>query len=392
MKVAVRLCSVVLILLVATSTAAGSPSESDPKALDEKAREYAAKEQWDEAIELWRSALGRVTDKHARIIHTNIGRAYQKWGKFPQAWYYLTRAAKLNPGDAKVTGWRAEVEKALREQGLCRTQVMSQPPGATVSAAVFGEEEALATPFVWWFPVGSHVVSFEKAGYGKQAKTLELADCTTTTFSAKLKEKLIIGAVTFVGDLQGATVRIDNATVAPDPAGIRLKPGTYEITVDRPGAKVWSSKVVVKAGETAEVRVPEALEITPPPGTTKSPWWTYSTFGVGTAAVVAGTITYIAARSRLNDVDEKYSVDVGSEQAKQDLLDQHAAEIDDRVRPLETASYVLWGVGGAAALVGGILAFGKDWSKSASSDKTAGRSPLSIYPVFPSGAGLELTF
>jgi len=218
---------------------------------------------------------------------------------------------------------------------------------------VFAPEGALPVPLEWWFPEGSLVLVFEKPGYQKATQTLNTSGCPLKNLEAQLDPVPSDGALKVSGMLPEDKLLLDGGLLEHPEKEIRLLPGKFGLEVRRADGTIWKTDVVVKAGETAAVDVPAPAVVAPVTDHDEhAAWWPYAAAGGGGVCLVAGVVTFLTAADRLDDIDAKYSVSVATPAEKDEMLRKHAAEVDDRVTPLETTSYVLWGVGLVSAGVG----------------------------------------
>lgn len=357
---------------------------ADPQTLNAEAARLAENKQWDKAIARWLEALPLVKKKHAHILHKNMGQAYREWGKMSHAWYHLVLAEKDRPGDTELAGWRAEVETELEKKGYCRVSLTSSPPGATVSSGVFGPEKSLPTPLDWWFPEGTFLIVFEKPGHLKTTRSLDTTKCSMKTLTVELEPVPYDGLLHVAGLHPGDSVLVNGGKVDVSTSGLRLPAGSYQVEVVRADGSSWRKEVVVRAGETASVLVPGTAITLDGPAEDTGEWWPYALIGAGGACIVAGVVTFLTALNRLDDINTKYSITVGTLEEKWKVLEQHDAEVSERVTPLEVASYVLWGVGLTSAGIGTWrLLRGPQPNIGASSSKSAFGQRYATGPLGP---------
>jgi hypothetical protein len=383
------------VLAAVVSLAPAEGTCADPKQLDEEARALAGKKQWDQAIGKWREALPQVKPEYRNIIEKNIGRAYQNWGKLPNAWHHFKLAARLVKEDVQLFEWKSEVEKQLAQAGHCKVTLATTPPGALATCVAFEGESATLTPFEWYFPKGTYIISFEMPDHAKATRSLELKDCSEGSVEVALTPLSKEGTLLLAGAIDDASVTIDGGRLDVPPEGVRLAPGSYVVEVTRPGVIPYRTTVTVEAGKPTTVTVPLGERIFLPGGGKETkekavPGWAYAVFGVGLATTVTGVALLGAASSRASDLEDEYSGAVGSEAEKKQKMDDYEAEKSEKVTPLRAAGAVLTGVGGAATIIGAV-AWGVAGRRKGD-QSTASRFPFRLTPTLPGGFVIEGSF
>jgi len=193
------------------------------------------------------------------------------------------------------------------------------------------------------------------------------------------------GTLTLVVNVDGAAVTVDGVLMGQTPIQpLNLKPATYNILISKPGYEPWQRRLPVAGGRDVVVNVTLILEQKKGPETAEDPYlaWKWTTIGVGSAAVATGVVfTILAELDRAEFEDTKRDADG-------DLLisQTRAKALQDSVNTNRTVSYVLYGVGGAAA-VGGVLWLVLDRPRRAEGEGTV--TPVSAAPL--PGGGI-LTF
>jgi hypothetical protein len=166
-----------------------------------------------------------------------------------------------------------------------------------------------------------------------------------------------VASVMLLVSEKGANIMVDGKKVgqSPLPEPLRLRAGTREVTVMRPGYAVWKKEIEVKAGTDQRVKVelraeggalaagggsaPEEDDTSSGGGTNIWPW---VTVGVGVAAIGGGVFTGLSAQSLYDQLDEK--------RKNEELIAQ--SDIDAGGN-LVLMTNVLLGVG-TAAVIGGV--------------------------------------
>lgn len=129
--------------------------------------------------------------------------------------------------------------------------------------------------------------------------------------------------------------------------------GGHDVSVEKEGCV--PGKVRVVAAGKSQAPVPFALDCpavkAPGEGRKPSDVWKWVVLGSGLAIVATGGILHGVASARNDNLHDKYPPDPGNP----GNLDSYNKAFDREVVPMRTASYVMYGVGGAAAATGAVL-------------------------------------
>jgi len=316
------------------------------------------------AIDFWLQATEVASEKQLISLHKNLGLALFKLERFPEAWYHLTTYMQRAAGtDAKVAKKIVACEKKLKKMHV-RVRINSQPPSSAILPP--GDRmHRIRTPFSWWLPPGEYVVEFTRDGYltSKEKVRVELEG--KKSFSFALKRKPTTGLLVLTGKAEGSNVRLNGKAQGPLPFKVDLKPGVYKLEVFYATGEKWMGEARMEAGKTVEMEVQLGTVVQPPvvKRERKSQLWKWLTLGAGAALLATGGAFTAMAIKGLEDYDKinkKYSHITST--THPDYLDSYIPEYDavwtDEIQPNLTASYVFYGVGGAAVLVGaGALIF-----------------------------------
>jgi len=260
------------------------------------ASDLAEKGRYEEAIKIWADIAEELPAKYLAVVQFNLGVAYKQMERLPEAWHHLSLARKLAKHGSDTAESAAAGMKEVTTELIgthVKVLIFTRPDGGTI---YFGETASglgYPSPVTWWL---------EPAGYKVYAVNPEH------------KPKLVDFEVKH-GTNPYHSVMIEMEPIGQDDGGI-VKPAT---------------------------------------GTGKLGVAGWALVGGGAAVALVGGIVNMAANARNEELYEKYTGDEfagmsGTE--RQALYDQ---EYDSDVQSKRIAGYVLYGVGGAAAVAGGVL-------------------------------------
>jgi PEGA domain len=133
-------------------------------------------------------------------------------------------------------------------------RAITDPPGAQV----FVDDHSIGargqTPFEGPLTVGSHHVWIERAGYQPIERDLDV----TIGGDATLREtmsRVAYGRVRVIGNVRGATVRIDGALVGAVPFEGQVDAGSRRISIEADGMKTFERTLDIQQGQLTPVRV-----------------------------------------------------------------------------------------------------------------------------------------
>ncbi|MBM4354171.1 MAG: hypothetical protein FJ109_10310 [Deltaproteobacteria bacterium] len=382
--------------------------DKDPIALFNEASDLADKGLFEEAVAIWLMVADAIPEKYRPVVQVNLGLAYKKLGKLPQAWHHLNRYLEVKPDDAEAAAWLQGVVADLRKTHvLCH--VRCQPADARLF--VQGEsKDAYRCPLDWWFEPGKRLLRGEKEGFDQKLEVVEVA-----AGKAEQDISIVLVPVEQWGylEVQGAgksiQVFLNGMLEGRVPFRRKLKPGTYELMVGRPGELPWKKTVVVAASETVVEKPEVANPVEKPPeddlsaqlGTpvhvaakaetrgNSGAWWKWTLLGAGVAAAATGgTFGYLAMK-RNDELKGEYPDGTDESPAPVQHQELYDKAYDDEVQPKVISSYVLYGIGGAMAITGGILLLVSTDSDEEGKDR---EGKLGLAPVaLPGGAAMSFT-
>ncbi len=370
-----------LVIMLASPPAQGEEI-LDPAAQLANAEKLATEGRVAEAMAIWETVLPAVGTAQAAKLYARLGLGYRKFGKLPEAWHHLNLHTQStgSPDPAAVESL-AQLNKALPKNWE-QVEITTNPPGANV---YFGDSAAgtmYETPLMWWFKPGTHALHLVKATFEPLTVTLKVEQPGgTRVASFELTEDQRDGILQVKGPEGGAQVFIDGFLEGTIPFHRKLKSGTYELMVGRPGLPVWKKQVVVAPGGTTverprlkaetdksllpSVTATEAVERLPEKSITqtqkhsrKAPaWWKWAIAGSGIAMVGIGGALNSAAISRNDELQQQYPDGTYWNRAPAENPRKYQDGYNGEVVPMATTAYILYGVGAAAAVTGTILLF-----------------------------------
>ncbi len=350
----------------------------------------------EEAVALWVLVADEIPDKYKPTVQVNLGLAYKKLGRLPEAWHHLSRYLATRE-DAEVEGWRAELERELGKTRV-RVSLRCQPHDATVhlqSAA--GNTVAYRCPLVWWFEPGSHTVRVEAAGYKRRIELLQVKQGGPATVVVELESLERWGVLVVEGDARAVQVFLDGKLEGSVPFRRKLKPGNYELMVGAPGKMPWRKAIVIEADQTvteapeiarkaaAAEPVPEdPLPKPPEPGVARKGEpqqdgrvWAWTLVGAGALGLAGGATLHGLAWSANEDLRDKYPDGTAGEPQPLSNKTKYDDGYESDVKPLLIGAGVLYGVGAAAAIAGTV------WMVVGSGDED---SSTEVAPLVAPGA------
>ena len=322
------------VLLLSLPVHAQSPS---PSSESERAADLAKQERFDEAIDIWLGILDQVEGDDLATVQKYLGVAFKRTGRFPAAHHFLSLycISSRGTGDPTAATWLEEVNSEL-DKSYFNILISCGPAGATVRVPVAvgtHRQVEFACPVSWWFEPGSHTIEVSRSGYVSQ--TVDIFVDPGSEDGRRLVTLVPEGQAPPAGPLAGGD--------SPD--------------------TVIAAPAEPSEGHTAE--------------------WVL--FGTGATLVAAAAGLQTWAYFRNEDLHSDYRSQEGltADEAKQAYDDAY----DDKVVPLQTSAYVLYGVGGAAVITAAVL-----WLLD---DEDAGSTVARLAPVpLPHGvaASASVTF
>jgi hypothetical protein len=403
--------SLLLLVMPAAAMAQTDPDAEALKQRSQKALEMAQEGKIDQAIVLWEEVVAVAEGELALNVHFNLAAAYEHSGNTVNAWHHLGSFIRANPKDDPEARQELErLEKELRGK-LVKLGIACTVPGATIYIGKETTGTSYNCPLTWWFEPGNQAVVVTAKGHGSKVEEFvvrKVGGEASHLVVLDKKKAAEMGELVVEGTGRAIQVFLDGALEGIVPFSRKLKPGSYELMVGKPGKMPWKKKVIIVAGKTIVEKPPNAqpeVAVVAPPdkvgggkegdavagdggltngvtsgaeGKKRSSAWPWTVVGAGGAMVLAGAVLHGLAFGAESDLINKYP-------DKRFQAEYDKAYKDD-VAPKINTAYVLYGVGAAAA-VGGVV-----WAlvDSARAKKKATKTTMTPMWV-PGGQGISLS-
>jgi len=393
-----------IVVSAATGVPATAQENKDPVALFNEAVELAKNGQLSDAVAIWLVVKDDIPERYRPVVLSNLGLAYKKLKKNPEAWYYLDRylSGLAEPEKAAVKA-RDEVEKEMKRTHV-KVQISCDPADSHIYLGAEEAGTAYRCPLVWWFEPGKRPVRVSRAGYKASVDVLNVEKGKPVDVAFNLAPlPPEDGVLEIQGDAKAVQVFINGRLEGRVPFVRKLAPGTYDVMVGPPGKVPWKKKVTIEAGKTALEKPEVAQKSAPPPEEPKSFVPTVVTkpvkpesdvegpsvldwalIGGGAALVAAGGALHYMAYSRNGELMDKYPDGTAENPAPASNKSDYDQAFDDEVAPKMTAAWALYSVGLAAAATGTVLLV-----MDLQTEGSAGDVRIMPMPM-PDGAGVEL--
>lgn len=389
------------------------------KKLSDSALADARSGRLEQAISTWLDILDEVADGGRADVHANLAVAYKMAKNLPAAWHHLTAYLRAAVREDKAAAKELKALEKSLGTGHGKVGITCQPDGSRVflefargaadpSGKPSGKGTAYACPLTWWFPAGEHEILVVKEGFEPLVlKVTANVRGGTGSFAAVLEGIPAYGRLEVEGSGKAIQVFLNGALEGRVPFGRRLKAGTYELMVGRPGELPWKKTITIEADKTLVERPPSAQPeaakpdpvgpdgtqpgpgISKPAGAGDRPFPTAQTvlMAGGAAALLAGGIVQYLAYDKNQGLLDKYPPDEMDYQKWLANKDGYKQGFSDSVKPLAYTAYALYGIGGAAVAAGAVwLIVG-----SGGGEKKDGGTGVTVAPlVAPAGAGLSI--
>jgi hypothetical protein len=227
---------------------AQAPAE-DPEAQLQKATDLADKGRMAEAIKIWEAIADKLPPDKKPAVHQRLGMAYRKFAKLPEAWYHLTRYLSLSgTPDKEASEQLRQLETALPRQHR-KVAFSCDPEGSVVRLAPGDDAAGYPCPFSFWLKAGRLQIRAEKPGFQPSSSWINVEAGEGEVISAvKLQPLEQFGMLEVKGSEIGAQVFLDGLLEGSIPFKRKMKAGSYELMVGRPGRPVWKKQIEIPAG------------------------------------------------------------------------------------------------------------------------------------------------
>jgi len=341
--------------------------EPSPEQLYDQAVRLAEDGKFSESIAIWAAIQDDLKEPEDRLaVLANLGFAHLELENLVEAWYFLQRNVDLSPqATPEIVVELRDLEKRLLDKHF-RVALSCEPTGAKV---YWGEDEsggAYPCPLIWWFEPGQYRVLVKRDGYESKADLI-----TVPETGEKSKHTVELRPLRGVLEIQGGggaegSVHIDGQLEGSVPYRGEWPVGSYEVVVRHSEQTVLRREIEIVANRDLLLQVEKAAPPVPAPGNiltepvaaaghlqeppTSSLKWPWVLVGAGLATVAGGGVCNLTGYVRNADLKAKYETgDV-----------EYDRKFDDQVKPLRNLSYVMYGVGGAAAIGGLAWALWRD--------------------------------
>ncbi len=333
----------------------------------------------------------------APILLGHIGKVYEKKGNLPKAREMYERFVATETDPDRLARGR-ELLNGLLDRMPGRLVVTASPAGAKVKV----DGRPVAAGSAVELTRGTHHIEVTMKGHAPAKRTAEVTPggetrlaVTLMPLPGRVKVRGPSGARVTVNGTDPRTLPLDRPYVLP--------PGLHVVAVEAEGFEKWAKTVEVEPDATASVDadlVALPVAVVPPPKSAirnpqseipsagvagrvevRSSPWPWVCIGTGAAAlVVGGVMSGLAYRERSAVSGASREGDVVTGVTMKD-----AASHVDKAGRYDTASDVMYGVGGAAVVTGIILAVTLPKKGS-----DAGRPSVGASPV-PGGMAVSLS-
>jgi len=350
-----------------------------------------------------------------------LAAAYGKLDDLPTSWYHLTSyLEKTSKEDARAARGLEKLEKKLMDTHR-RVYISCEPTGATLHFGLEPSGTAYTCPITWWFEPSKQFVHVESKGFRAQSAHYHVRERGEKgVWTVKLMELPRSGYLVVKGQGKAIQVYLNGNLEGTVPFKRKLQTGSYELMVGKPGEMPWKKTITVKANQTVVEAPPNAQQTVasgdgegPPadgPNTVRATGITGTTvddspsntapfvlLASGVGAVVVGAVVAGLGYTREQELFDKYEPEkwdfvsprAGHNESVGVAQSDYESAYADEVQPLKTMSYVLYGVGGAAAAAGAV------WyviNSTSTPEKSKGLKVLPLSEPGAIGAMLGLEF
>lgn len=298
------------------------PAQTNPVAEVNRGVELVEAGKLAEAVDVWLGVFEQLEPKHQHAVHLYLGLAYKELGRLPEAWHHLTEYLRNNDTSDPETGKDLqEVEEALIAGGYVKTGIACLPDQSRVVFTSAQTAFRYPCPLTWWFKPGKHKVTVTAEKHA--TKTEELA------------------------------------------------------VLARGGQAVYTISLEPMPGTGKEVPVPEVDVVAKEKAFDMELAWKWSLLGAGVVIAGTGGIINGIGYNREVKLYNKYLV-AGDSQT-------YNRKYDDEVVPRSKAAYVLYGIGGAAAVTGVVFVLMEYLERDR-------KQPTTAWEVMPVPGGLTGTW
>lgn len=302
---------------------------------------------FEEAAEHFKEAF--AIEPRGNLLY-NIGLCYERAGRTEDAVKFYQRFVTALPNSTKRPAVQRKIDDLKTELSgrYQEVNVATSPPGAVIFVDDKAKGALGRSPVTFQLLPGNYVIIAELPGHEPARQRIELLESAPAMVDLALIPSDEVGTVTFLVSERNADVMVDGRRIGRSPVTepLRLRAGSHEVLVMKPGYAPYKRTIEVPAGGEKRLDVKlsgeEVGDLAGGGGGSGGSVWPWVTMGVGVAAVGAGVFTGLSAQNLYDQLDEKRKAG--------DLI----AESDiDTGNSLVLMTNVLMGVGGAA-IIGGL--------------------------------------
>ncbi|MEQ9496882.1 MAG: PEGA domain-containing protein [Deltaproteobacteria bacterium] len=254
-----------------------APEELGPdaqyKARLEAGRSAYSKGDYEAAIEEFKAAFDLKATTGPLY---NIGKAYEKMGRYEEAIDYFTQYLELDPNATD----RADVEELIRrlkksiKSRFQELYVKSDPTGADIYLDDRNTGLQGQTPFRFKVTPGPHVLYIDLNGYEPIKREFVMPDDKPLELDFKMKKLENVGFLDIQVSEDGARIFVDGAIIGLSPYKQKkaVEAGEHQVQVELLGYDRWSGKVTVLRDQTLPVNVELKEYDAPVEDSTLSSW------------------------------------------------------------------------------------------------------------------------
>ena len=363
----------------------------------------------DGAIALWQELLKETPAdyQHRWVFHKNIGRNHQKLGRNIEAWANFRTGRDIKGSDDdKMAKWLGQVEEELAKEHH-KVTVRADTSGARVRIKNTSLKGWHNTPFEWWFEPGEYEAEVDTP----MRKSFRAAFVVSRAEASVMLKSPKIGRLLVETNEPEAEIVVDGTVAASGHLERGFVVGRHMVEVRLAGFESWRGELEVLAGRITSKTVTlkaipgagglvEPPPVEPEPGVPALRVWGWVL--LGSAAVIAGGGggIYALATGNVDEqtdlhnlwVNERFGLDGAVPANKQGEVDADwTRRMDEHVKPLEYASYALWGTAGAAAITGAVLLI-VDASEVSAETPKEGAVLMPFFAEDAVGVGFSLPF
>lgn len=222
----------------------------------EAGRSAYAKGDYEAAIEEFKAAFDLKATTGPLY---NIGKSYEKMGRYEEAIDYFTQYLDLDPNATD----RADVEELIRrlkksiKSRFQELYVKSDPTGADIYLDDRNTGLQGQTPFRFKATPGPHILYIDLNGYEPIKREFVMPDDKPLELDFKMQKLENVGFLDITVSEDGARIFVDGAIVGLSPYRQKkaVEAGEHQIQVELLGFDRWTGKVTVVREQTLPVNI-----------------------------------------------------------------------------------------------------------------------------------------